>query len=224
MTKRIILPVLIILSFGGPAVAFLMNRSFERNYGFVFFIFILIHALLRIWETFFTSREENPLVLTDDWSLVFVTTVYVSLCYVVIVEFYLVSRTFNIYVTIFGVVLYLAAFRLRWWGIKTLGKQWAIHAIGRKKLVHKRIIKLGPYRYIRHPIYTGTLVEQLGIVLIANTHYSLLYFLFLTTPAYFFRMRMEEKSNLRIFRTSYARYRKEVGMILPRFGSPKGAK
>jgi protein-S-isoprenylcysteine O-methyltransferase Ste14 len=217
--KKHILFFLIILSFIAPIFA--LFRYFDRQYGLLFAIFLLVHTCLRVWETFFTSKEKERLTVGEDWTLIFVTFIYISLCYVVILEFYLNPRVTNLYVLGSGLFFYLVAFRLRWWGMAALGKQWAIHAVGEKKVIRTRIIRFGPFKYIRHPIYVATLIEQLGIVLIANSYFSLCYFFFVTIPAYFIRMTKEEKSNIKKFGNEYIEYKRVVGMMVPKFAGSR---
>ncbi|OGW81268.1 MAG: hypothetical protein A3G33_06740 [Omnitrophica bacterium RIFCSPLOWO2_12_FULL_44_17] len=214
--KKLILSFLIGLSLIAPVICFIFYRSRPTPYGLALCFFILFHSIFRIWETFFTSKEKDTFVISDDGTLVLVTFAYVFLFYLVMTEFYLTGRSINLAISGSGLLIYVAAFRLRWWGMAALGKQWAIHAIGKKKIEHKRLITLGPYQYIRHPIYTATLLELLGVVLIANAYMTILYFLFLTIPAYFMRIRVEELNNIKIFGQQYKKYRKTTGMVFPR--------
>mgnify|MGYP000019064287 CR=1 FL=1 len=213
--KKLILPAIIAASFFTPVVAFYLNLQLHPPLGASFALFVLLHALMRVWETFFTSKEKNKMVLSEDWSLVFITVVYITLIYAVIFEFYLSSKQLNLIFVIVGSSLYLASFALRRWSMRVLGKQWAIHAIGDSRIDQRRLLKIGPYKIVRHPIYVATVIEQLGILLIANTFYSLVIFFLMTLPSYYLRMKVEEKNNKRIFGESYQRYKKEVNMFIP---------
>ena len=86
-----------------------------------------------MWETFFTSREKDPRRFAGDWTLAVGTLAYIGLCFVITFEFFLISRERFLFVSLVGLVLYIFAARLRWWGQITLGKQWAIHVVGEEK-------------------------------------------------------------------------------------------
>lgn len=217
MTRKInILKILIFFSYLAPVFTFILYLNFKRDYGFTFCCFILLHASLRIWETFFTSKEKDRLNITDDWTLILVTFVYILLCYLYIAEFYLAARKINLSLSLLGVLIYLIAFRVRWWGMAALGKQWAINAVGEKKIAQVRLVKIGPFKYIRHPIYLATVIEQLGVLFIANAYYSMAYFWVIILPCYFIRMKEEEKSNILKFGEEYIKYTRSTGMLVPK--------
>ena len=50
------------------------------------------------------------------------------------------------------VLLVLASLVLVTAAVRTLGKQWSLQA---RVLEHHELIRRGPYRIVRHPIYTG---------------------------------------------------------------------
>jgi methyltransferase len=58
---------------------------------------------------------------------------------------------------------FLAAQALRYWAIATLGERWTIRVIA---LPGAPPVLRGPYRWIRHPNYSGVVVEFLAIPLI----------------------------------------------------------
>ena len=81
--------------------------------------------------------------------------------------------------TAVGLVLFLAGVCLRLTAIRTLGKFYS-HRV-RINDDHQ-IITTGPYRYIRHPAYSGMLLANLGILYSFSTISVLLciyYFLYL---------------------------------------------
>ncbi|HNX69617.1 MAG TPA: isoprenylcysteine carboxylmethyltransferase family protein [Candidatus Omnitrophota bacterium] len=219
--KKILLPFLIIIGFLGPWAALFLNLRSEVPGGNFFSIFLFIHTIVRLWETFLTSREQEKLIIGQDWSLIVVTTVYVMFFYIVIFEFYLIAQSINWVLTCSGLFLYFIALRLKLWSMRILGKQWAIHALGDPRIQQRRLIKLGPYKHMRHPIYFATLVEQLSVLMIANVCYSCLFFISIVMPAYVVRMFAEEKNNEKIFGSPYRLYREETGMFFSLFPKKK---
>ncbi|MBI4509980.1 MAG: isoprenylcysteine carboxylmethyltransferase family protein [Deltaproteobacteria bacterium] len=80
------------------------------------------------------------------------------------------------------------AFRLH--AIRALGKFYS-HRV--RKTEGHRIIDTGPYRFLRHPAYTGMLIAHLGFVLFFFHWASMLLLLGLFLPAVLLRIRVEER-------------------------------
>lgn len=59
-----------------------------------------------------------------------------------------------------GIGLMLAGMAFRWYSIAVLGKYFTVDVA-----VHagQTVVEAGPYRYIRHPSYTGVLVTFVGV-------------------------------------------------------------
>jgi methyltransferase len=201
---------------GVPAATILLFLvSPKRSEQIFFLVFMLFHAFERVWETFYTSRERKAFEFHGDWTLGAVTAAYLFLCFLVIFEFFLMPRSFQWGIAFIGLGLYGAAFRLRWWGMKSLGKQWAIHAVGARKIKKVRLIKLGAYKYMRHPIYLGIILEVLSLPLIANAYLALALACLVNIPLQIIRLWEEEKSSLRRLGEPYRTYQKEVDMLIP---------
>lgn len=215
--KKLLLPFFIFLGvIIGPVICVFLQIQKNRVWGWWFVLLMTVHAFIRTCETFFTSKDKDRLTISSDWTLLLTTVVYLGFCFAVVFEFFLLPREVEFKITIVGFIIYLLAYRLRWWGMTALGSQWSIHAIGEKRVKRKRLLKLGPYKYIRHPIYVSIFLDQIGLILIANTFFTLFYFFLLSIPAYLIRMILEERDNLRVFGPKYKDYQQRVGMILPK--------
>jgi protein-S-isoprenylcysteine O-methyltransferase Ste14 len=115
---------------------------------------------------------------------------------------------------------------LRWAGLAlvVLGVAfalWAIATLGRhydeELEIHRdhELVRKGPYRFIRHPLYTGLGLHFAGaclatgnLVLIAGT-------LLVTYPALYLRAKTEERLLRERFGPAYDEYAREVGMLVP---------
>jgi protein-S-isoprenylcysteine O-methyltransferase Ste14 len=80
-----------------------------------------------------------------------------------------------------------------------------------------RIMKDGPYKRIRHPIYSFMFVWSFGLVLFTS-HWFFVCFFALTVILLCLRAPKEEQMMLREFGEDYARYMKETGRFFPRSG------
>ena len=73
----------------------------------------------------------------------------------------------------------------------------------------------GTYRIVRHPIYFGTIVAQIGLILLNQSLVSLLY-LPLSILLYFAMATMEEKDLVNMFGSQYIEFRKKTrGKVIP---------
>jgi protein-S-isoprenylcysteine O-methyltransferase Ste14 len=72
----------------------------------------------------------------------------------------------------------------------------------------------GPYRLVRHPIYTGILIAILGSA-IAEGEWRGVLALVLTTGAFLRKIAIEERFLTAQFGEAYARYRTEVPALVP---------
>ena len=100
---------------------------------------------------------------------------------------------------------------------------WARHYLGRNwsgtvtvKQDHE-LIRSGPYRLVRHPIYTGLLLAILGTAVAFGEWRGLLAFALLT-GSLLLKLRVEERFMGESFPNEYARYRAEVPALIPFVG------
>lgn len=80
------------------------------------------------------------------------------------------------------------------------------------------LIRSGPYRFVRHPIYTGLLLAIFGSGVIALGEWRGLVVLALATAAFLRKIQIEERFLQEQFGDAYARYRQEVAALIP--GAP----
>jgi protein-S-isoprenylcysteine O-methyltransferase len=90
-----------------------------------------------------------------------------------------------------SLALILAGLAIRWAAILTLGKFFtvnvAIHA-------DHRVVQTGPYRYARHPSYTGLLIAFLGLGFYFGSWFSLVALLVPITLGFLNRVAKEEEA------------------------------
>jgi len=202
--------------FGIPAVVIVLFVSSVKESRHIFFLlFMSAHCIARVWETFYTTKERKVDEFHGDWTLAWATIAYIVLCFAVIFEFYFSVGHLNYFVTTVGLGMYLFAIFMRWSGVRALGKQWAIHALGAQKIKKVRLIKLGVYKYIRHPIYLGIIFEVASIPIISNAYLSFLFCCCVNIPLQLVRMKLEEKNNVRKLGAEYEKYMHEVNALIP---------
>lgn len=97
------------------------------------------------------------------------------------------------------------------WARTHLGRNWSGTITVKEG---HRLIRTGPYRLSRHPIYTGFLLAVLGSALAARTYEALLGFMIILV-AYVVKMRREEAFLIREFGQEYEAFRQEVKALIP---------
>jgi len=100
------------------------------------------------------------------------------------------NRRFLLYL---GLGLMLAGLALRWYSIRVLGRWFTYTVVTR---ADQRVVEAGPYRWVRHPSYTGALLTVLGVLVCLTNPLA---FLGLIPPlmGYAYRIRVEERTLLR---------------------------
>lgn len=94
-----------------------------------------------------------------------------------------------------GLALLVLGVGFRWWAIRTLGRFYS-HFV-RKQEGHQ-IVSTGPYRFLRHPAYTGMLIANLGFVLCFFNWIALGALLGFFLPAVARRILVEEQTLFQI--------------------------
>jgi len=111
-----------------------------------------------------------------------------------------------------GIVLMAAGILLREWSVFSLGRSFSVAVTTRPDQV---LVTRGPYRWIRHPAYTGTILTLVGIALSLGTASGATVVLILVLVAFSYRVRIEEKAMLRVFGNQYREYMDNTGRFLP---------
>ena len=111
-----------------------------------------------------------------------------------------------------GMVLTAAGLALAMWSRFVLGENWSAVAAIRKD---HELIRAGPYRTMRHPIYTGMLLGLLGTALVVGEVRGLLALVPLWI-GFYLKARREEAFLSREFGAGFETHAKYTGMFLPR--------
>ncbi|HEY6903143.1 MAG TPA: isoprenylcysteine carboxylmethyltransferase family protein [Candidatus Acidoferrales bacterium] len=111
-----------------------------------------------------------------------------------------------------GVTLMLAGIAFRFYAMKVLGRFFtynvAVHA-------GQTVVEVGPYRYIRHPSYTGALITLIGVGLALGNWASLLAILACTGIAYAYRISVEESALIAALGEPYKQYMRRTRRLVP---------
>ena len=112
-----------------------------------------------------------------------------------------------------GVVLTAGGVAVAFWARWHLGANWS--GVVTLKQGHE-LIRTGPYRTIRHPIYTGILLALLGTAITFGEVRALLA-VALVWSSFYVKARREELFLSQEFGPRFAEHKQNTGMFLPRF-------
>jgi protein-S-isoprenylcysteine O-methyltransferase Ste14 len=111
-----------------------------------------------------------------------------------------------------ALLLLWAGIALRLWGINTLGRFF-------RGVVHVQedhhVVRSGPYRYVRHPCYTGLLVAVVGLGLIYANVLSWIVLVIFVVFALLYRIRSEERMLTDALGTEYTEYAAQTKRLIP---------
>ncbi|MCE7793125.1 isoprenylcysteine carboxylmethyltransferase family protein [Salipaludibacillus sp. CUR1] len=99
-----------------------------------------------------------------------------------------------------GLLIYGTGTGLRYWGIIKLGKQFTRHV---NVAEEDTIVSSGPFRMMRHPLYTGLFFILLGISTSMGSIAGLLLVFIVFMPFLLRRIRLEEKMLTETFGEEY---------------------
>jgi protein-S-isoprenylcysteine O-methyltransferase Ste14 len=97
------------------------------------------------------------------------------------------------------------------WARRHLGRNWSGEVTIK---VEHQLIRSGPYRLLRHPIYTGLLAIYVGVALVSGEWLALIGFA-LVAFAYWRKIRIEEATLGVAFGPDYAAYRHTSWALVP---------
>jgi len=110
-----------------------------------------------------------------------------------------------------GLALHVCSFLLAVWARRYLGRNWS-GAITVK--VDHELVRTGPYRLLRHPIYSAMLGMFAGTALVSGELHALLGVCVIAF-AYWRKIRLEEERLRAAFGADYDAYRRQTWALIP---------
>ncbi|TSB47063.1 methyltransferase family protein [Alkalicoccobacillus porphyridii] len=108
---------------------------------------------------------------------------------------------------IYGVGIFL-----RYWSMLTLKQQFTRHV---EVSADKKLVSHGPYRYMRHPLYTALFVIMIGLSSYLASWTGLLITLILVLPALLFRIKLEEGMLTEALGKNYDEWKQQRWILVP---------
>jgi protein-S-isoprenylcysteine O-methyltransferase Ste14 len=116
----------------------------------------------------------------------------------------------SVVLEVIGTLLFACGIGLAVWARLHLGRNWGMPMSQRAE---PELVTSGPYRFVRHPIYSGLLTALLGTALVDNL---LGLVVVAVLVAYFYYCGTVEEKNLAVtFPEAYPEYRSRTKMLIP---------
>jgi protein-S-isoprenylcysteine O-methyltransferase Ste14 len=115
-------------------------------------------------------------------------------------------------VVVVGVVLMWLGIALRQWALLALGAYFTVLVQVRSR---QKVVDAGPYRWVRHPSYTGLLLTLVGLGVALSNWLSLIALAVLPTAGVVVRIRVEEAALLSALRSPYREYAERRRRLVP---------
>ncbi|HZS60332.1 MAG TPA: isoprenylcysteine carboxylmethyltransferase family protein [Gemmatimonadaceae bacterium] len=176
---------------------------------------------LILWAAFFiiwsiAGRNSAPSQRSESWGSTYIhQTALIAALMLLFVQApgltgFFLPESFRPAVVI-GVIVQCAFLLFAFWARWHLGRNWAAEVrIGEGH----ELVRTGPYRWVRHPIYTAMLGMFVGTAIASGQYHALLGVVILFV-AYIRKTRLEEEILSRTFPTDYEAYRRSTWRLVP---------
>lgn len=109
-----------------------------------------------------------------------------------------------------GLLLFVAGLALAVWARLYLGRNWGMPM---SEKADPQLVTAGPYRWVRHPIYSGLLLAMLGTALATSLYWLIVAAIL---GGYFiYSARTEERYMTELFPDAYPAYKGHTKMLIP---------
>jgi protein-S-isoprenylcysteine O-methyltransferase Ste14 len=111
---------------------------------------------------------------------------------------------------VIGLVLFVLGLCVATWARVYIGRNWDTPM---SEKADPELVTTGPYRYVRHPIYSGLILAMIGTTLAVAAYWLIatvllgFYFVYSAT--------VEEQTMTRLFPATYPAYKRSTKMLIP---------
>lgn len=187
--------------FSSPLQRTLFIGSF---YGWA--IFELINTLVIGWRNRGGRRQDRG----SYWGVLI--TIYTAIALIFAIRGLRLGRLLSLFQWI-GLALVWIGMLVREWAILSLGRAFSVVV---RVNPDQSLITSGPYRWIRHPSYTGSLITIGGFGLAAGSWLGAILAVAIALIGFSYRVYVEEKVMLAAFGDTYQDYMRRTGRFFPR--------
>ena len=162
--------------------------------------------------------SEDKKTVTEDWTLMpFLGLTLIGFAAAILDFVYRQNFIFQVFAVV-GLFLLLTGGFIRIKARLELKKKARFSSLtGTAKLQivkEHQLVKDGLYKHIRHPLYLGEILRNLGFVVIFSSVYGILIVL-LASIFLLFRIEIEEKMLIVVFGEEYKKYKRNTKKMIP---------
>lgn len=182
---------------------------------FLFYTVFVIWAVPELLGSF-SQRSRGDSSRKDRGSFwVLIATLTLSLAIALIFAFRLPAARMEPGTSVFfalGIVLILTGAAIRWYAMRVLGRFFTRDIATQSG---QEVVQEGPYRLVRHPAYTGTLITLVGVGLALTNWASLIAMLVVPLAGYLYRISVEERLLQEALGEPYRVYMQKTRRLIP---------
>lgn len=188
------------------------NSLFNGTEQKMFHIILIVWAVSELLIWIFTSLRRDTNKNSDKgsyWGIVlgYFFSLYASCSFAGNTSLHLPDAFFWI-----GFILMAAGIGLRCFSVWTLKSAFSLSVTVKSD---QSLIKCGPYKYLRHPAYTGSIMTLLGFSLVLRANWAPFVVIGICACVYGYRIYVEEKLMLKEFGDIYREYCKTTWRLIP---------
>lgn len=116
------------------------------------------------------------------------------------------------WIPVVAVALFAAGLAVRWWAIVTLGRFFTVDVVIEKD---HEVVQWGPFRWVRHPSYSGVLLAFLGWAMTLWNWVAMAVVLVPIFVAFLRRMNVEEAALSQALGHRYREYMRRTKRLVP---------
>jgi protein-S-isoprenylcysteine O-methyltransferase Ste14 len=176
---------------------------------FVFGAYLIDYAIPKV---LLSRQSDKPILVQDRSSFLIIQAVGIVSIAIAVACRYMDWTITPAAIQYFGLLLIPAGLALREWAIIKLGRFFSRTV---QLEPGHRLITDGPYRWIRHPAYTGMILVDLGIAFALGTWLGAVVTLGLILGATMYRITIEENVLIAAFGDEYRDYMKRTWKLFP---------
>jgi protein-S-isoprenylcysteine O-methyltransferase Ste14 len=175
-------------------------------------LFLGVYAIEYIVQRYTNPHAHEPAAKSDRGSFHVIT---IALILAISLSVYFRLKNIGTLTGLFqwlGLVLMIAGSAFRQWALIHLGRFFSRSV---QVEAEHRVIITGPYRWIRHPAYTGMILIYTGMIMALGTWLGTFVTFMLVTGSLLYRIRVEEQTLLTALGNEYREYMQNTWVLFP---------
>ncbi|MFA9466687.1 MAG: isoprenylcysteine carboxylmethyltransferase family protein [Velocimicrobium sp.] len=178
----------------------------------VFMAVIITELAILIFTTWNNHKNLEKKTMSDRGSMLFII---IGFWLAILINPICVNMTtfmLPVYLFWIGVILTILGILTRVYSVWTLRNFFTLNV---QVATVQNIVKTGPYKYIRHPAYTGSIITLSGIAVSFRSLLGIIATVIIISVVYGYRIKVEEKALETSFGSSYEDYERHTWKLFP---------